>query len=143
MIRFCCDTNVLIAAYCQWHGHHEPSRREIDRRRAGKAELVVAAHSLIEMYSVLTRIPQWRMSPEDALTLMHSNLDGVQTVQLAADEVWDTLDQAPHLGIRGGRIHDVLIARCAIRGGATTLLTWNARHFSSFESQIRVLRPPS
>ena len=141
MIRFCCDTNVLIAAYCPWHDHHEPSRREIDRLRAGKADLVVAAHSLIEMYSVLTRIPQWRMSPEDALTLIRSNLEGVQTIQLAADEVWDTLDRAQHLGIRGGRIHDVLIARCALRGGATTLLTWNDRHFSSFASQIRVLRP--
>ena len=142
MIRFCCDTNVLIAACCPWHDRHEPSHREIDRRRVGKEELVVATHSLIEMYSVLTRIPRWRMSPDDAATLIHSNFDGVRSVQLGADEVWDTLDQAPRLGVRGGRIHDALIARGAILGGATTLLTWNVRHFSGFAG-IRVLEPPA
>ena len=141
MIRFCCDTNVLIAAYSPWHKHHESSRGEIGERQAAEEELVVAAHSLIEAYSVLTRIPQWRMSPEDAMTLLHANLDGVQIIQLPADEVWETLDQAPQFGIRGGRIHDALIARSAIHGGAATLLTWNVRHFSCFESEIRVLRP--
>ena len=75
------------------------------------------------------------------MTLLHANLDGVQIIQLPADEVWETLDRAPQFGIRGGRIHDALIARCAIHGGATTLLTWNVRHFSSFGSEIRVLRP--
>ena len=103
----------------------------------------MAAHPLIEMYSVLTRVPRWRMSPEDAATLIHSNLDGVPTLQFAADEVRDTLDHAAHRGIRGGRIHDALIARCAIRGGATTLLTWNVRRFASFEDQIQVRRPPA
>ena len=102
---------------------------------------MVAAHSLIEAYSVLTRFPQWRMSPEDAATLLHANLDGVPIIQLPPDEVWETLDRAPQFGIRGGRIHDALIARCAIHGGAATLLTWNVRHFSGLGSEIRVLRP--
>ncbi|MDE2712584.1 MAG: type II toxin-antitoxin system VapC family toxin [Acidobacteria bacterium] len=141
MIRFCCDTNVLIAACCPWHDHHDPSRREIDRRRSGGEEMVVAAHSVIEMYSVLTRIPRWRMSPEDASTLIRSNLEGVPDIQLPTAEVWKALEQAAQFGIRGGRIHDALIARCAIRGGASTLLTWNRRDFTLFAGEIQLLRP--
>lgn len=102
---------------------------------------MVAAHSLIEMYSVLTRVPRWRMSPEDAWTLIHANLEGVRAISLSGGDVWEALDQATRLGIRGGRIHDALIARCAIHGGATTLLTWNLRHFSLFASEIQVLQP--
>ena len=103
--------------------------------------MVVAAHSVIEMYSVLTRIPRWRMSPEDASTLIRSNLEGVPDIQLPTAEVWKALEQAAQVGIRGGRIHDALIARCAIRGGAATLLTWNRRDFTLFAGEIQLLRP--
>lgn len=103
--------------------------------------MMVAAHSVVEMYSVLTRIPRWRMSPRDASTLIRSNLDGVPDVQLPLGEVWKALEEAAQFGIRGGRIHDALIARCAIRGRASTLLTWNLRDFTPFAGEIRLLRP--
>ncbi len=140
MIRFCCDTNVLIAATCSWHVHHPSSRREMDRRRGAGEELVVVAHSLIEMYSVLTRIPRWRMRAGDAVRLIRVNFRDVPVLQLPASEVWRALDESPQQGIQGGRIHDALIARSAIHGGAATLLTWNVRHFSAF-GDIRVVQP--
>lgn len=141
MIRFCCDTNVLIAATCPWHQHHLRSLSAIDGRRGAGEQLVVASRSLIEMYSVLTRIPRWRMAPEDATALIQGNFQDVPVIQLAVSEVWEVLDEAPRRGVKGGRIHDALIARSAIHGGATTLLTWNLRHLSVF-AEIRVLEPP-
>ena len=81
------------------------------------------------------------MSPEDASTLIRANLDGVPDIQLSTGEVWEALEQAARFRIRGGRIHDALIARCAIRGGASTLLTWNLRDFALFAGEIQVLRP--
>ena len=102
----------------------------------------MGAHSLVEMYSVLTRIPEWRIPPRDATALIRANFGDVPIVQLPVPEVWKSLDEAPDQGVRGGRIHDALIARCAIHGGATTLLTWNVRHFSVFATGIRVMQPP-
>ena len=142
MTRFCCDTNVLIAAACPWHVHHQSSRSAIDRRRGTGEELVVGAHSLVEMYSVLTRIPEWRMRPKDAAALIRANFGDVPIVQLPVREVWKSLEEAPQHGVQGGRIHDALIARCAIHGGASTLLTWNVRHFSVFATEIHVTQPP-
>jgi predicted nucleic acid-binding protein len=105
-------------------------------------ELVVGAHSLVEMYSVLTRIPEWRMAPRDATALIRANFGDVPIIELPVREVWKSLDEAPRQGVRGGRIHDALIARCAIHGGATTLLTRNVRRFSVFAAELQVTAPP-
>jgi predicted nucleic acid-binding protein len=93
--------------------------------------MVVAAPALIEAYSVLTRLPApYRLSPADALSLMEANfIRHVKVVALPPETYTAILRRAPAAGIGGGRIYDAIIAACAFRGKARTLLTFNDSHF--------------
>ena len=42
----------------------------------------------------------------------------------------DTLEAASALGVVGGGIYDALLAHCALKAGAETIFTWNAKHYS-------------
>ena len=143
MSRYLCDTSCLVAAVCTWHEHHGRTHREIERRVAVGEELVLAAHTLIETYAVLTRLPApYRLRAEDALSLIESNWKGAPTVCLTGDETWRALLGIRQLGVIGGQTYDALIASMALKAGASTLLTWNVRDFFAFSDRIAVLTPP-
>ena len=102
----------------------------------------MSAHSLVEIYSVLTRLPlPKRLSAADALTTIEANWRDTATIHLTGSEMWATIRQAERLGIVGGRMYDALIARAAVKAGASTLLTWNVRDFSAFAQEIRIETP--
>ena len=96
--------------------------------------MVVAAAALIEAYSVLTRLPApHRLAPGDALHLLDSNFSrGTTVVALSAAAYQVLLRAAPDDGVFGGRIYDAVIAACARRARARTLLTLNTSHFTDF-----------
>ena len=96
--------------------------------------MVVAAPALIEAYSVLTRLPApHRLAPADALSLLDANFSrGITVVTLSAAACRALLRAAPGDGVFGGRIYDAVIAACARRARARTLLTFNTSHFASF-----------
>jgi hypothetical protein len=53
-------------------------------------------------------------------------------VALEAKSYRTLLRKAPRQGIAGGRTYDAIIAECARRAKATTLLTFNVSHFMPF-----------
>ena len=64
------DTSVLVAAFGSWHMSHQVARRAL-----GNA-FVPIAHTLLEAYSTLTRMPApVRVTPADALTYLESCVD--------------------------------------------------------------------
>ncbi len=104
---------------------------------------MLAAHSVAELYSVLTRLPPpRRMRGADALTLIEGNWSNAPAVHLTARETWEAVRIAERLGVTGGQTYDALIARSALKAGASTILTWNVRHFAPFAGQIAVESPP-
>lgn len=143
MTRYLCDTNGLIASACDWHEHHARTHAELQRRFQDRQELVLAAHSLAEIYSVLTRLP-WprRFRSEDALTLIEGNWTDTPTIHLTARETWNAVRTAQRRGVRGGQIYDALIAVSALKAGASAILTWNVRNFEPFAADIRIESPP-
>jgi predicted nucleic acid-binding protein len=124
----------MVAAMCSWHTHHAPARAEIERRLHDAETLLVAAPALVETYSVLTRLPPpHRLSAADALTLLEANfMSQGKIVALEAKSYRTLLRKAPRQGIAGGRTYDAIIAECARRAKATTLLTFNISHFMPF-----------
>ncbi len=142
MTRYLCDTNGLIASACDWHEHHARTHAELQRRAHDRQELVLAAHSLAEIYSVLTRLP-WprRFRGEDALTLIKGNWSNTPTVHLTARETWKAVQTAQRRGVRGGQIYDALIAIAALKAGASVILTWNVRNFEPFAADIHIEAP--
>jgi predicted nucleic acid-binding protein len=137
------DTNCLVAAVSSWHGHHEATRREIERRYAAGEELVLSAHSLAEAFSVLTRLPEpHRLSPEDALALIEANWGETRLVALTAPDYRVTLRRCRDASIGGGAVYDALIAACARKARVSTLVTWDVTDFERFlEDEPAVMTP--
>lgn len=142
MARYVCDTNCLVATIGPWHEHHERTRSELERRADARQELYLAAHSIVEAYAVLTRLPsRHRLKSSDALSLLESNWSETPLVHLTGREIWKALDRGKTHGVVGGRTYDLLLAMAALKANASTLLTWNVRHFESFQDDIEVITP--
>ena len=142
MSLYLCDTTCLVAAVSSWHEHHDRTLAELDRRSNRGDELVLAAHSLAETYSVLTRLPApYRLQARDALAAIEANWSTTPTVHLTGAETLAALREAMRLGAVGGRTYDILIARAALKARVDAILTWNLHDFAPFAPQIRVEAP--
>ena len=69
------DTSVIVAAVHANHPVHLPSARWLDTAFDVHA-VVVAHHSILEAYAVLTRLPaQYRVSPSEAEIVLRETLE--------------------------------------------------------------------
>lgn len=134
MASFLPDTSCMIAAVCSWHEHHDRAADAIESRLERKERMIVAAPALIEMYSVLTRLPApYKLAPTTALSVVETSfVKGLKIVALDAETYVEVLRRAPDVGISGGRTYDAAIAACARKGNVQTLLTFNQSHFRPF-----------
>ena len=144
MTSYLLDTSCLVAAVCGWHRHHDATRREIERREAAGEKLVLAAHSMAETYSVLTRLPEpHRLRPDDALALIETNWGDSRLVGLAGADYRATLRRCRDVGIGGGAVYDALIASCARKAGVETILTWDLDGFERFLEDEPAVKEPA
>ena len=80
------DSSVLVAAFYGQHVHHEASLAAI--ATASKKTACCAAHTLAEVYSVMTRLPvRPRISPEQGLLFVESIRERFSVVALSEKEV--------------------------------------------------------
>ncbi len=144
--RFMPDTNCIIALLLPGHERHELVSREFERRLNGGEVLTLAAPVLLETYSVLTRLPTpHRLTPIDCRALLNVNFlhETIDAVALSADGYRRLIQDAPDLGVAGGRIYDAVIAGCARLTQVETLLTFNTRHFAQFAGKDLAIVAPS
>ena len=99
------DTSVLVSAILPDHVHYPQSRPWIERAKVGAFELVIASHSLVETYSVLTRLPRRpRIKPAEAFQLIQQNVSPHATiVALSGDDYVKLITELSRTGITGGR----------------------------------------
>lgn len=61
------DTSVLIAALLVEHANHALAFPQLELARRGEVKGYISTHSLAELYSVMTRLPQpLRVFPNEA-----------------------------------------------------------------------------
>lgn len=122
--------------------HHEASLRAF--LEADKKEGCCGAHSLAEFYATATRLPgSLRLSGEQVMLFLENILERLTVITLTADEYYDTLKEAASAGVVGGTTYDALLGRCAMKGEAESIYTWNLKHFQQFSPEIvRRLRTP-
>jgi len=125
------DTSVLVAASVEPHPMHERSLIWVKRAKAEELEMLVASHTIAELYGVLTTLPvRPRITPDTALRLILENVRKIgKIVPLSASDYEATIERLAELGISGGAVYDALIARAAEKSGAERLLTLNASDF--------------
>jgi predicted nucleic acid-binding protein len=116
-------------AVCQGdHLYHDASIAAF--LKFDKADAGCAAHSLAEVYSVLTRMPgQRRMTAAQAVLFLGTVRERLTIVVLDAAEYVTGIERLAAAGIVGGAIYDGILALCALKANAETIYTWNPRHF--------------
>lgn len=129
--RTAVDTSVLIAALLSWHECHVEALGALEAALEREQRIVLPAPTLLETYSVLTRLPApHRMSPGDAMSLLEDSFrDSAQLVSLDDEEVWPFLGEAAARETAGGALYDAQILACARKAGASHVLTLNRRDF--------------
>lgn len=136
------DTSALVPVFYGDHVHHRASlERFIQFDRATGC---CGAHSLVEVYSTLTRMPgKHRISAEQAMLFIGSVRERLSIIWLNGDEYADALEASAARGIVGGGIYDAMLAQCAIKAQAETIFTWNGRHYAQCGPEIvQRLRTP-
>jgi predicted nucleic acid-binding protein len=123
------DTSAPVAMLIQIHPAHDRVMSwlrcaEIDTR-------LIAAHSLAELYSILTTYPiRPRISPAAAQQMIdQSILSTFEIVQLSGMDYATVIAYLARQGITGGATYDALILSAAVKAGADQIVTLNEKHF--------------
>jgi len=115
-VRIFLDTSILIPLFYGEHPHHDSCVRIIGRLQTNTG--FCSAHSLVETYSSLTRMPgKYRVSAERARLFIATLREQLQAIALTEAEYVDMIDDYAAAGIVGGSIYDALHARCAVKAG--------------------------
>jgi predicted nucleic acid-binding protein len=129
------DTSVLVAAVLVSHEQHQRSLAVF--AAADRKTACCAAHTLAELYATLTRMPGKHRVPSDQALLFLDEVEArLELVLLNAREYRAAINQAAHNGILGGTIYDALLGQCALKAGATRILTWDIGDFQRLGPEI-------
>lgn len=130
------DTNVLVAASVQSHGHHLQS---FDLVKAVKDKAVhgcISTHGLAEFYSVITRAPFTpRVHPAEAGRFLNDNiLPYFELIALSAQDYKAVLRSCTDAGLIGGLFFDALHLHSAQKANCDRIYTFNVKDFRSLAS---------
>ena len=126
------DSSSLIASVVEAHPKHESALSWLIRAKNREFDLVVSAHSLLEIYSVLTSAPfKPKISPETAKKLIDHNIKKLATIQfLNPEEYFTLIDSSSSHDYKGGIVYDALIFECAKKSRVDKIVTSNAKDFA-------------
>ena len=123
------DTSILVALFCAWHQDHLACLQAW-QVALDESEIVLSAHSLVECYAVLTRLPPpHRLSAATSHQLIEANLRDKKLITLSVEDYWCVLRDCCDTQIAGGTIYDALIVKAAQVAGSRTIVTLNSKHF--------------
>lgn len=139
------DTSVLIAAFVESHPQHKIALPWVKRAKDGGIKWAVSAHTVVECYAVLTRLPLIpKISPSFAKLLIEENIEkSAQIVSLSATEYVALMKNVANLGLSGGIIYDAITVKAAQKIKAKGVLTFNVKDFQrlSLENPDFILSP--
>lgn len=125
------DTSVIIASLVETHPMHKRAFPWLKKAKSDEFELVVAGHTLAELYAVLSTLPiKPRISPAVSWRLINENVAAIgKIISLTPAEYRSVIKQIAESGLSGGIIYDALIAKVAQKSNVKRLLTFNSDHF--------------
>lgn len=129
------DTSVLVAAALATHQQHHRSVAAF--AGADRETGCCAVHTLAELYATLTRIPgKQRIVSDQALLFLDEVEERLELVYLNTREYRRAINQAARHGVLGGTIYDALLGQCALKAGATKILTWDVGDFQRLGPEV-------
>ncbi len=135
-MKYLFDTSVLVAAMLTGHTRHTTCLSMLQQAQARQINGLATTHTLAELYSVLTRIPQTRIPPALAQELIRDNLQTFELIPLSTEDYIAAISLMVQHQLPGGGIFDALIAQAVIKAQADALLTLNPKHFTRLGEAI-------
>ena len=139
------DTSVLVAAFVNAHPKHANCLPWLQKVKKKEIEGIISVHSLIETYSILTKLPlSPRINPALALSLIKENiLEDFELVTYGKKDYINLLDELSSGNIAGGASYDGLILNAAKKVTADKILTLNVNDFIRVCPQlVRIISEP-
>jgi len=120
------DSSVVIAGFASWHELHERARGILERNAR------LPAHSALESYAVLTRLPPPQRVPPPLVLEFLADRFPQPLLSLSPKRYRTFLDGLGARGISGGATYDALIAAVASSAGSV-LATCDRRALATYE----------
>ncbi len=113
------------------HPAHEQGLAWLRRVTDGTDQGLVAAHSLAELYAILTTLPVYPpISSADAKQLIQHNVaEKLEIVALSDQDYLQVIEHLAALGIIGGATYDALILHAAAKAKVDLVVTLNEKDF--------------
>lgn len=116
------DTSVAVALLVSDHSAHERTIAQLPQGSLG-----LSGHAVFETFSVITRLPNHRVTPAMAHTLISENFPR----SIAYRATLEDLDEISRASLAGGQVYDALVALAA-RSVDRTLLTRDERAMPTY-----------
>ena len=126
------DTSVLIAAMISVHPKHNKCMPWLVKAKRKQITGIVSAHSLLECYSVLTRLPlSPKITPQLAATLIKENIISAFSIIVSydLDDYFGVLESLSSNAISGRASYGAFLIATAKKEGADKILTLNESDF--------------
>jgi len=120
------DTSVVVAAFASWHEWHDAANRALSKSTR------LVAHSALEVFSVLTRLPPPHRAPAGLVRDFLAARFPEPYLSLTPAEHRALIPTLTDLGITGGATYDALICITAAKAGAT-LVSCDMRALRTYE----------
>ena len=136
------DSSLIVAAVHANHPRHAMAASWLISS-IGKHPLVVAHHSILEAYAVLTRLPgDLRVTPSEARDLLTGTVQANMTVaDFHPESIWGILEKLVLSSAVGGRSYDALILFTLQACGVEAIATLNPSHFRDLAPEFRIIDP--
>ena len=120
------DSSAVIAAFADWNEHHAAAVEALGDVRD------LLAHVELEVYSVLTRLPEpFRAEPGLVAEYLREDFPG-KRIALDEHEQRGVVERLAALSISGGAVYDALIGITALHHGHS-LLSCDHRAAATYE----------
>jgi predicted nucleic acid-binding protein len=144
MLRVFFDTSVLVAALVGPHPHHGRALPWLEAHGI-KVEAMTSQHALLELWSVLTRLPTAPpLAPALAERMVERLAAKVEVLAASPTLHRQAIHRTAERSLRSGAVFDALHLLTAEGARASAVLTFNTQDFIrlAVEGGPRILLPP-
>ena len=125
------DSSVLIAAFVESHPKHKPALSYLIKAKNREFDFFVSAHTILEVYSVLTSAPfRPKITSVIAKLLIENNIKAfAKIIYLSDKDYFKIVEKMCSSGLIGGIVFDAIIVECALNSKVDEILTLNSKDF--------------
>ena len=130
-MRWYFDTSVIVAAAIEGHERNGITLAVLEELARDRHHGVVSAHTIAELYSVVTKLPSpLGLSPAQAKAVVESLiLNRMEIITLTRSDYEIAMKRCSEANWISGRIYDAIHIQCALKAQCERIYTLDARDF--------------